>query len=152
MKPASLPTLDKPSGYSTPPGNLACRDPSTTPCPVAIIGARTTRSVDLRPITPQLISLKMKQVCSGRKPPKNVSHVIKTRTASRKLSTLLRNSTMILRNARNQDNVSLPGNSPPAGRESSQSFSHKLMVPFLVMQYSMDEKNDKQGGAFNRES
>ena len=87
MKPASLPTLDKPSGYSTPPGNLACRNPSTTPCPVAIIGARTTRFVDLRPITPQLISQKMKQVCSGRKPPKNVSHVIKTRTASRRLST-----------------------------------------------------------------
>ena len=26
------------------------------------------------------------------------------------------------------------------------------MVPFLVMQYSMDEKNDKQGGAFNKGS
>ena len=36
---------------------------------------------------------------------------------------------MILKNARNQDNVSLPGNSPPAGRESSQSFSHRWWFP-----------------------
>ena len=36
-------------------------------------------------------------------------------------------------------------------REQSK-FQSQMMVPFLVMQYSMDEKNDKQGGAFNRGS
>ena len=36
-----------------------------------------------------------------------------------------------------------------AGRESSQSFSYKLRVSFLVILYSMDEKHDKQGDAFS---
>ena len=36
-------------------------------------------------------------------------------------------------------------------REQSK-FQSQMMVPFLVMQYSMDEKNDLQGGAFNRGS
>ena len=40
----------------------------------------------------------------------------------------------------------------PRNRESSHNFSYKLMISFLVIQYSMDEKNDKQGGAFSRES
>ena len=73
MKPASLPTLDKPSGYSTPPGNLACRYPSATTCPMPTIGVRTTRFVDLNPTTAKHISQKMKQVWFGRKPPKPVS-------------------------------------------------------------------------------
>ena len=40
----------------------------------------------------------------------------------------------------------------PHNRESNHSFNYKLMISFLVIQYSMDEKNDKQGGAFSRES
>ena len=84
---SKLPTLDKQSEYSTPPGNVACKDPSTTPCPVAIIGARTTSTVDLHPIMVQLINPRTKLVCSGRRLARNASHVIKARTESRKLNT-----------------------------------------------------------------
>ena len=84
---SKLPTLDKQSEYSTPRGNVACKDSSAAPCPMAIIGARTTSTVDLHPIMVQLINPKTKLVCSGRRLAKNVSHVIKARTESRKLNT-----------------------------------------------------------------
>ena len=87
IKPASHPTLDKPSGNSTTPRNLACRYPSATPCPMPIIGVRTTRFVDLSPTTAKHISRKMKQVWFGKKPQKNVSQDTLTKTANRKLNT-----------------------------------------------------------------
>ena len=60
---------------------------------------------------------------------------------------------MTSRSAENLDNVFLSVNkSKQAGRESSQRFSHKLMDPFLVIQCSMDEKDDKKGYAFSKES
>ena len=60
---------------------------------------------------------------------------------------------MTSRSAENLDNVFLSVNkSKQAGRESSQRFSNKLRNTFLVIQCSKDEKDDKKGYAFSKES
>ena len=59
---------------------------------------------------------------------------------------------MILKNGRKLVSVFQPGNNPTTQQREQSQFQLQAHGFLPSLQYSMDEKNDKQGGAFRRKS